>query len=702
MANAIEAPLMKSNRMLQDSELPGFFKDYFRVIRKSVSNDEFNQFSKLKSDEERVRFIFDLPAAHEIDIQTFFKGKSEKEAMEKKEAGNKLFGRKKNMEALKLYSQAVVHAPVPTEECADPKKMTLYAICLANRSAALFHLKEFYYCIKDIDEALEHHYPRELKHKLYKRKGRLLVNMRQYVDAREAYRQALKWLDWAKVEREKRIDLQGDVQKWLKMFEGSKNLVNHENEFDHSILFPKLPELCQGQNEQFPSLSKKLTINEDNSQGRYAIAKENIEPGDALVTEKPYASVLLREEFGSHCQNCFLLTKAPVPCKKCSSVLFCSVECRNASYFHTIECPILDLLVGSGMSINCFLALRILTQSPISFFLEMKDKLENEKLKETTEAKDVYDPTDFFRLYNLVTHSEQRTPEDWFHRTCMVVFLVKALKKTKYFEDKGTQNNYPLFKDKVDKINDVEAYIGSLLLHFLQVVQFNAHEVSEFVTLTPKSLNGAKNETIGAAIYPTLALFNHSCHGAQVRYFSGNSVITKAIRHIAKGEIVPENYGQHYASRTKSQRRNALLDRYWFECSCEPCQKDWPLFKEMEHKVMYFKCHKCQGPLPVNVSQTVIPFFKCDRCGDQTNILGALKNLQNTEQTFKAACKEMETFDLEKAESLLVENMKQLDAVLYPPYRDYHLTQEAYMRCCLHAGNHRVGEPKPDPKPDES
>lgn len=100
--------------MLQDSEMPGFFKDYFRVIRKSVSNDEFNQFSKLKTDAERVRFIFNLPAAHEIDIQTFYKGKSEKEAMEKKEAGNKLFGRKKNMEALKLYSQAVVHAPVPT------------------------------------------------------------------------------------------------------------------------------------------------------------------------------------------------------------------------------------------------------------------------------------------------------------------------------------------------------------------------------------------------------------------------------------------------------------------------------------------------------------------------------------------------------------------------------------------------------------
>lgn len=70
--------------------------------------------------------------------------------------------------------------------------------------------------------------------------------------------------------------------------------------------------------------------------------------------------------------------------------------------------------------------------------------------------------------------------------------------------------NYFIYKSLVS---------SSLTLLFLlpQVVQFNAHEVSEFVTLTPKSLTGAKNETIGAAIYPTLALFNHSCHGAQVR-----------------------------------------------------------------------------------------------------------------------------------------------------------------------------------------
>ncbi|MPC41412.1 SET and MYND domain-containing protein 4 [Portunus trituberculatus] len=395
---------------------------------------------------------------------------------------------------------------------------------------------------------------------------------------------------------------------------------------------PVIPELTGGRNERFLSTSKKIDVHYDNNMGRYAVASEDIEPGDVLVTEEPFASVLNREEFGSHCQKCFKTTKAPIPCKKCSSVLFCSVECRQNSFFHTIECPILDLLVGSGMSINCFLALRLVTQKPVSYFLDMKEKLNEEDLKEITNNKEVYDPSDFMRLYNLVCHSQFRTAEDLFHRCVMIVFLIKALKKTKYFDGKGSSSG--------DKINDVELFIGSLLLRFLQIVQFNAHEVSEFCLMSPRSLDGSKNETLGAAIYPTLALFNHSCHSAQA------------------------------------------------------CQNDWPMYKDMDTSVMRFKCHKCHGPLNVNTEQLLNPFIKCEKCGEQTNILSTLKNLQNTEQTFKAACKEMDAYNLEKAEALLVENLKQLEACLYPPYRDYHLTQEAYMKVCLCQGNIRIRQPK--------
>ena len=66
----------------------------------------------------------------------------------------------------------------------------------------------------------------ELKYKLYKRKARLLSHMKQHVEARDAYRQALKWLDWAKMEREKRIEHQTEIQKWLKMYETGKVVKN--------------------------------------------------------------------------------------------------------------------------------------------------------------------------------------------------------------------------------------------------------------------------------------------------------------------------------------------------------------------------------------------------------------------------------------------------------------------------------------------
>ena len=61
--------------------------------------------------------------------------------------------------------------------------------------------------------------------------------------------------------------------------------------------------------------------------------------------------------------------------------------------------------------------------------------------------------------------------------------------------------------------------------------------------------------------------------------------------------------------------------------------------------------------------------------------------LQNTENTFNSANKAMTDFDLNSAEELLKENITQLDSCLYPPYREYHLTQENYMKIGLARGN---------------
>ena len=65
---------------------------------------------------------------------------------------------------------------------------------------------------------------------------------------------------------------------------------------------------------------------------------------------------------------------APVPCKWCSGVAFCSPRCRDhalASY-HRWECRFLDLLLGSGVSLNVYLALRVATQNSLHFFQKVK------------------------------------------------------------------------------------------------------------------------------------------------------------------------------------------------------------------------------------------------------------------------------------------------------------------------------------------
>lgn len=53
-----------------------------------------------------------------------------------------------------------------------------------------------------------------------------------------------------------------------------------------------------------------------------------------------------------------------------------------------------------------------------------------------------------------------------------------------------------------------------------------------------------------------------------------------AVRPLAAGDVVAENYGPIFTKRNLQQRQRTLNSRYWFRCSCSACVEDWPL---MEH-----------------------------------------------------------------------------------------------------------------------
>lgn len=74
----------------------------------------------------------------------------------------------------------------------------------------------------------------------------------------------------------------------------------------------------------------------------------------------------------------------------------------------------------------------------------------------------------------MVTHHSERKIGDIFHRAMFSVMMLRCLKKTGYFGSDRTN-----IDPDGDDLSDVECFIGSLLNHFLEVLQFNTHEVAQ-------------------------------------------------------------------------------------------------------------------------------------------------------------------------------------------------------------------------------
>lgn len=197
--------------------------------------------------------------------------------------------------------------------------------------------------------------------------------------------------------------------------------------------------------------------------------------------------------------------------------------------YHEIECSVLKTIWESEVSITCHISFRIIAQRKLEYFVGKRQDLQvstRTLLKNTRNSTFTllrydcqknqhpkqfsrYKSSDYETLFNLVTHEEKRKPEDILNRVHMALFLLKCLKAGGYFDKKGEII-------ESENLSENEVFIAKLLLHHLQVSQFNAHEVSE-LQVKKEGLPTSSSEFIGGAIYPTLALLNHSCNPAVIR-----------------------------------------------------------------------------------------------------------------------------------------------------------------------------------------
>lgn len=109
---------------------------------------------------------------------------------------------------------------------------------------------------------------------------------------------------------------------------------------------------------------------------------------------------------------------------------------------------------------------------------------------------------DYRRVYGLIRHEDKRDDKSYFQNAFMATFLIDLLRAAGYFE-------------LDENIEDSATFIGTLILRNLQFLQFNSHEI--FDLLKRKRDNSTQTISIGAGLYPTLALFNHSCNPSIVR-----------------------------------------------------------------------------------------------------------------------------------------------------------------------------------------
>jgi len=673
---------------VEEKKPDGFFPKLFTNVAKNMGDENVDKMHEIFESQDAMamlRFTYELePYRNALEIKEFYPEKNPHECKIKKEYGNKAYQEGKDIDALHFYTQAVLSAPCD-EETGKSKDL---AIALANRSAVLFSLKAYHLSLDDIKLAFDSGYPEELHFKLLERKAKILYFFKQFIDARDTYKQLLKSLDVAKVDANKKLKIQKETQNAIKMFDKAPSVYNDPNVIMHvQTDLPKLPD----KNKKYPALSNAVCFQYEPGRGRFAIAQRDIKVGEFICVDAPIVSHPLPEYLGSNCYHCFKSMKAPLPCPVCTKVMFCSYECRKIalSTYHKYECKIFDFLIASGMSIVCFLAYKAVVQKPLEFFLEHRDKFENHDessgvqilLDEDGKPKEKYLSSDYRNYFNLVTHRAERKAGDVFHRAMLAVMLLRCMKKYGYFG--------PDTKD--DVLTDDECYIGFVLNHFLEVNQFNAHEVAQFEMIARNREEGSKSAYIGAACYPTLALFNHSCDPSIIRFYIEDNVCVQTIKNIKKGEEICENYGPIFFHSAKEDRQARLKAQYWFDCNCISCEDNWPLMHEMTDEVLNFKCSKCGAGVPFVTTSNNMN-LKCTKneCGTPVSLLKALKAVSETESVNEQAKQAMAKGDLEKAQNLYSRYMTDLDMYLSPPYSDYYKIQQYIWKCIWMRYGNRV------------
>ena len=551
-----------------------------------------SDFARISSLLSSVEFLTLLQQSSSLLDEQNTHLKCAKTSSDYREKGNEAYSARNDRLALSHYNQAIRYAPSYSREL---------SLALGNRSATLCNLKAYHLALDDVHRALD-------------------------------------LLSFNEEDNVRRQRLEQRLEQCLKHRSEAPESIDH----DHDRVQKDLDRCRSNQAFQprYPSLTSHADIQTSADRGRHVVSanvNSTLKPGTIVLVEQPYASVLLPSAWSTHCHHCLRrLDLLLFVCTQCTRAVYCSSDClRDSILWHAFECRLnIDPLDKMAM-----LALRLLTKTGWQYLSKNRTRFED-YLKQTNEdlslptEQETYQWNQYENILRLQTNSQKRHVNDLFHRSVQACMIGMSL-----------INNTSFCQDAYDNLT-YQIYICSLLLSHLQSLPCNAHEISEFVDHRLAPLTSSCVE-IGAGIYATLSLFNHSCNPNVIRNFVGDTVVVRLLGSISsdKTELL-DNYGCLSATMDKDERQGKLAEQYHFRCQCRPCVDQWPKYDQLPEGTGEKKINSSlfdeafrrliKGEQPKKDDLTVFEEFlaRCDEeMPDEAKVKGKVYN--NAQEAYK-------------------------------------------------------------------
>ncbi|XP_012581429.1 PREDICTED: SET and MYND domain-containing protein 4 isoform X2 [Condylura cristata] len=568
-------------------------------------------------------------------------------------------------------------------------------------------------CLKDIVRAQLHGYPERLQPKMMLRKAECLVTLGRLQEASQTISD-LESNFAAKPTLEAIQNLQRNLCHLKMKVQEKENLT----ETVSATLTKTFEDMnLREENGQISNASSSVSLRIDPLKGRYLIATKDILPGELLVKEDAFVSVLnpgempplhhgldskwdTRVTIGDlYCHRCLKHTLAMVPCDGCSYAKYCSQECMQQAWnlYHSIECSLGGLLLTLG--IFCHIALRATLLARFEdvgkvirkLYGEISDKniclpqnknqvkmlnyddlgRESEKSDRTVETpipgcniNGKYE-NNYNAVSSLLPHTENHNPEHKFLCALSVTVLCRQL------EARSLQTLTLDLKSPPPKAAGSHAFGPELtvwgvamLKHMLQL-QCNAQAITTIQQTGSKEsiITDSRQVRLATAIFPVVSLLNHSCSPNTSMSFTSTVATLRASEQIGKGQEILHCYGPHKSRMGIAERQQSLKSQYFFDCNCSACQNEKDRITAGP-RWEAFCCNSCGALMQGN------DVLSCGNtsCSELVRRDHLVSRLQGLKQQVGMAQKLLRNGKLEPAIELLLECQHDAESFLSPEH----------------------------------